>query len=45
MIGTRTIEVKLSEVALPYFFEFKNNFTQFWLKSVLGCKSSYAKRL
>lgn len=43
--GTRTIEVKLSEVALPYFFELKNNFTHFQLKSVLECTSSYAKRL
>jgi|SRR5690606_8317760 len=43
--GTRTIEVKLSEVALPYFFELKNNFTHFQLKSVLSCTSSYAKRL
>jgi len=43
--GTRTIEVKLSEVALPYFFELKNNFTHFQLKSVLGCTSSYAKRI
>jgi len=43
--GTRTIDVKLSEVALPYFFELKNNFTHFQLKSVLGCTSSYAKRL
>lgn len=43
--GTRTIEVRLSEVALPYFFDLKNNFTHFQLKSVLGCTSSYAKRL
>lgn len=43
--GTRTIELKLSEVALPYFFDLKNNFTHFQLKSVLGCTSSYAKRL
>lgn len=43
--GTRTIEVKLSEIALPYFFDLKNNFTHFQLKSVLGCTSSYAKRL
>jgi len=43
--GTRTIEVKLSEVALPYFFDLKNNFTHFQLKSVLGCTSSYAKRI
>lgn len=43
--GTRMIEVKLSEVALPYFFDLKNNFTHFQLKSVLDCSSSYAKRL
>lgn len=43
--GTRTIEVKLSEIALPYFFDLKNNFTHFQLKSVLDCSSSYAKRL
>ncbi|MCI0922731.1 replication initiation protein [Sphingobacterium rhinopitheci] len=43
--GTRTIEVRLSETALPYFFDLKNNFTHFQLKSVLGCSSSYAKRL
>lgn len=43
--GTRTIELKLSEIALPYFFDLKNNFTYFQLKSVLNCTSSYAKRL
>lgn len=43
--GTRTIEVKLSEISIPYFFELKNNFTHFQLKSVLDCSSSYAKRL
>ncbi|RYX82276.1 RepB family plasmid replication initiator protein [bacterium] len=43
--GTRTIEIKLSEISLPYFFELKNNFTHFQLKSVLDCSSSYAKRL
>ncbi len=43
--GTRTIELKLSDVALPYFFDLKNNFTHFQLKSVLACSSSYAKRL
>lgn len=43
--GTRTIEVKLSEIALPYFFDLKNNFTHFQLKSVLGCSSKFAKRL
>ncbi|SDE78187.1 replication initiation protein [Riemerella columbipharyngis] len=43
--GQRSIEVKLSEIALPYFFELKNNFTAMQLKSVLGCSSKYAKRL
>lgn len=43
--GTRSIEVKLSEIALPYFFELKNNFTAMQLKSVLSCTSKYAKRL
>jgi plasmid replication initiation protein len=43
--GTRSIEVKLSEIALPYFFDLKGNFTHFQLKSVLDCSSSYAKRL
>src|SRR5699024_12770690 len=35
----------ISEPAKPLFFELKNNFTHFQLKSVLGCTSSYAKRL
>lgn len=43
--GTRSIEVKLSEVSLSYFFELKNNFTAMQLKSVLNCSSKYAKRL
>lgn len=43
--GTRSIEVKLSEISLPYFFELKNNFTALQLKSVLNCSSKYAKRL
>lgn len=43
--GTSTIELKLAEIALPYFFDLKNNFTHFQLKSVLNCSSSYAKRL
>ena len=43
--GTRTIRVKLSEVALPYFFELKNNFTAMQLKSTLSVTSKYAKRL
>lgn len=43
--GERTIKVKLSEVALPYFFELKNNFTALQLKSTLSVTSKYAKRL
>lgn len=43
--GTRTIQLKLSEAALPYFFDLKNNFTVLQLKSVLSCSSKYAKRL
>ncbi|MCY1663850.1 replication initiation protein [Chryseobacterium sp. SL1] len=43
--GTRTIRVKLSEIALPYFFELKNNFTALQLKSTLSVTSKYAKRL
>lgn len=43
--GTRAIEVKISEIALPYFFELKNNFTSMQLRSVLNCSSKYAKRL
>jgi plasmid replication initiation protein len=43
--GERTIRVKLSEVALPYFFELKNNFTAMQLKSTLSVTSKYAKRL
>lgn len=43
--GERTIKVKLSEIALPYFFELKNNFTALQLKSTLSVTSKYAKRL
>lgn len=43
--GNRTIKVKLSEVALPYFFELKNNFTAMQLKSTLSVTSKYAKRI
>lgn len=43
--GQGCFDVMISEPAKPYFFELKNNFTQFQLKSVLGCSSSYAKRL
>lgn len=43
--GKGAIELKLAEVALPYFFDLKNNFTHFQLKSVLDCTSKFAKRL
>lgn len=43
--GYGAFEVMISEPAKPLFFELKNNFTHFQLKSVLGCTSSYAKRL
>ena len=43
--GQGIIEVRLSDIALPYFFELKNNFTSLQLKSVLGCSSKYAKRI
>lgn len=43
--GKRSIQVKLSEIALPYFFELKNNFTVLQLKSTLSVTSKYAKRL
>lgn len=43
--GHGAFEVMISEPAKPLFFELKNNFTHFQLKSVLGCTSSYAKRL
>jgi plasmid replication initiation protein len=43
--GEGAFEVMISEPARPYFFELKNTFTKFQLKSVLGCSSKYAKRL
>ena len=43
--GQRSIQVKLSEIALPYFFELKSNFTALQLKSTLSVTSKYAKRL
>lgn len=45
LTGKGAFEVMISEPAKPLFFELKNNFTHFQLKSVLGCTSSYAKRL
>lgn len=45
LVGQGAFEIMISEPAKPLFFELKNNFTHFQLKSVLGCTSSYAKRL
>lgn len=45
LLGRGTIVVKLSEDAMPYFFELKNNFTSLQLKAVLSCTSKYAKRI
>lgn len=43
--GTGSIEVELSQKALPYLFDLKKNFTSMQLKSLLMCSSKYAKRL
>lgn len=43
--GENKVKVKLSEIAIPYFFELKNNFTVMQLKSTLSVSSKYAKRL
>lgn len=43
--GQGAFEVMISEPAIPYFFDLKNNYTSLTLKSLLGCKSKYAKRL
>lgn len=43
--GKGAFEVMISEPAIPYFFDLKNNYTAMRLKSLLGCKSKYAKRL
>lgn len=45
LTGKGAFEVMISGPAKPLFFELKNNFTHFQLKSVLACTSSYAKRL
>jgi plasmid replication initiation protein len=43
--GTRSIEVQLSEISLPYFFDLKVKYTQFQLRSVLDCTSKFSKRI
>ncbi|RYY07044.1 MAG: RepB family plasmid replication initiator protein [Sphingobacteriaceae bacterium] len=43
--GTGTVKVRLTEKAVPYFFDLKSNFTSLQLKAVLSCTSKYAKRI
>lgn len=43
--GQGAFEVTISEDACHLFFELKNNFTHFQLRSVLTCSSKYAKRI
>ncbi len=43
--GKGKIEITLNDKSLPLFFDLKNNFTHFQLKSVLSCSSKYAKRI
>ena len=45
MKGTGTVKVRLTEKAVPYFFDLKSNFTSLQLKAVLSCTSKYAKRI
>jgi len=45
LVGKGAFEVMISEPARDLFFNLKNNFTHFQLKSVLGCTSKFAKRL
>lgn len=43
--GTGTVKVRLTEKAIPYFFDLKSNFTSLQLKAILSCTSKYAKRI
>lgn len=43
--GSGSFEVEISEKAIPYLFDLKDNFTSMQLKSMLTCTSKYAKRL
>nr|WP_012660672.1 replication initiation protein [Pedobacter sp. BG5]ACM47724.1 putative replication protein [Pedobacter sp. BG5] len=45
MKGTGTVKVRLTEKAVPYFFDLKSNFTSLQLKAILSCTSKYAKRI
>ncbi|MFI8410832.1 replication initiation protein [Streptomyces diastaticus] len=42
--GTGSFEIELSQKAMPYLENLKNNFTSIQLKSILFCSSKYAKR-
>ncbi|RYE22486.1 MAG: RepB family plasmid replication initiator protein [Sphingobacteriaceae bacterium] len=44
-LGKGYFTVAINDMAKPYFFELKNNFTRMQLKAVLSCSSKYAKRL
>lgn len=43
--GSGSFDVRISQDAFPYFFDLKQNFTRFQLKSALSCPSRYAKRI
>jgi len=45
IMGTRIIEVSLSDKILPYLFDLKDNFTSYELASALRLTSKYAKRI
>lgn len=43
--GQGTIQLKLSELAIPYLFDLKDNFTSYGLAAALRLSSKYAKRI
>ena len=43
--GTGSFDMVINEPARPYFFELKNNYTLFRVKTALSCTSKHAKRL
>jgi plasmid replication initiation protein len=45
LTGQGCFDVIISEVARPYLFDLKENFTVMQLKTALSCSSKYAKRL
>lgn len=42
--GSGSFEIEISQKAVPYLENLKNNFTSMQLKSILFCSSKYAKR-